>query len=381
MPTPLTHLPIAPIAELEPWTTALSRIAAEPLEFCPGFPRIAQRFEAWWNQELLDRPVFIASANRTPERPIRRRLELLHDPTAWFEAKLADVAQTNYIGDAVPYIRTDFGPVFLGAMLGGNLEFGADTAWTHAFINDDWSNAPDWRLREDNPWWARLRALTELVAADARGRYLVCTPDLGGFADVLLNLRGSQGLCMDVMTEPDRVREAVDAIYPAWRRAFTELYRIALAAGAGIFHWLNLWSNRPHMVPACDFNFMIGPDQFNAVCLPDIARQAATVGRAVFHLDGSGAARHIDALLEVPDIQAIQFTPGEGTPSALPWVDMFRKIQARKRSVLIFAPAHEVAPLCEALSPKGLAFCVSGAGPGELDNAFAQLRSRYGAKS
>jgi hypothetical protein len=30
------------------------------------------------------------------------------------------------------------------------------------------------------------------------------------------------------------------------------------------------------MPPACDFNFMIGPDQFNALCLPDIARQTAT---------------------------------------------------------------------------------------------------------
>ncbi|MBI5095145.1 MAG: hypothetical protein HZB26_22255 [Candidatus Hydrogenedentes bacterium] len=377
----IVHPPISRIAELESWSQALTRIAAEPLEFCPGFPRIARRFEAWWNQELLDRPIFIASTNSSPARPIRRRLELLHNPAAWFEAKRADVAQTRYLGDAIPFIRTDFGPVFLGALLGGDLEFGADTGWTHAFINDDWSNAPDWILREDNPWWLRLRELTELVASDARGRYLVCTPDLGGSADVLLNLRGSQGLCMDVMMEPDRVRAAVDAIYPAWRRAFSELYRIALCAGAGIFHWLTLWSNRPYMIPACDFNYMIGPEQFNAVCLPDIARQAATVGRAVFHLDGAGAARHIDALLEVPGIQAIQFTPGEGTPSALPWIDMFKKIQSRGRSVLIIAPAHEVLPLCDALKPEGLAFLATGAIAGESDEVFAQVCTRFGAKS
>ena len=67
------------------------------------------------------------------------------------------------------------------------------------------------------------------------------------------------------------------------------------------------------MIPACDFNFLIGPREFERLFLPDIARQAATAGRAIFHLDGPGAARHIDALLDLPELQAIQFVPGAGT--------------------------------------------------------------------
>jgi hypothetical protein len=143
-------------------------------------------------------------------------------------------------------------------------------------------------------------------------------------------------------------------------------------------HWLGVWSDRPYMIPACDFNFMIGPNEFNRLCLPDIARQAATVGRAVFHLDGPGAARHIDALLDVPDIQAIQFTPGTGTPSALAWVDMFRKIQRRRRSLIVVCPAHEVLTLCEVLAPEGLAFLLDNPPPpDELDDLFRQLCRRY----
>jgi hypothetical protein len=213
--------------------------------------------------------------------------------------------------------------------------------------------------------------LTALAAQDGAGRYLVCTPDLGASADVLLNLRGSSALCLDAITRPDTVREAIDAIYPAWHEAFTTLYRIALGHGAGLIHWLEIWSSRPYYVPACDFNFLIGPDQFNAICLPDIARQSATVGRAVFHLDGPGAARHIDALLEVPDIQAIQFTPGEGSPSALAWVSMFKKIQARGRSLYVFVPADEVLEFSAALDPKGLCIVPSGGlKPEELDALF-----------
>ena len=369
---------VVPIPELTTWTEVLTLIAAGPLDFCPEFPSIARRFEAWWAREVVDRPIFIGTVNTTPARPITRRLDLLHDADAWLDAKQADLAQTYHVGDALPFIRVDFGPVLLGGMLGGTLEFGADTGWTHAFINESWSNAPDWALSETNPWWVLLQQLTHRVAADAAGRYLVCTPDLGGSGDVLLNLRGAEGLCTDLVLQPERVREAVDAIYPAWHRAFRMLYRNVLAHGAGLIHWLALWSNRPYMIPACDFNYLIGPDQFNRLLLADIARQAATVGRAVFHLDGPGAAKHVDALLEVPDIQAIQFTPGEGTPSALPWVPMFKKIQAHRRSLLIFVPAHEVVKLCKVLEPEGLAVIVTGpATPGELDAHFAAFCSLY----
>jgi hypothetical protein len=366
------------IPELGAWTSSLKAIASGPLEFCEDFPRIAERFEAWWHQDMIDRPLFLGAANTDPARPITRRLELLNNPAAWLDAKLEDLRQVHRVGDKLPYIRTDFGPVFLGAMLGGTLEFGSDTAWTQAFINDDWSNAPDWHLDSSNQWWKSLRELTALAAQDGAGRYLVCTPDLGASADVLLNLRGSSALCLDAIAQPDTVRDAIDGIYPAWREAFTTLYRIALGHGAGLIHWLEIWSNRPYLVPACDFNFLIGPEQFNAICLPDVARQSATIGRAVFHLDGPGAARHIDALLEVPDIQAIQFTPGEGSPSALAWVPMFKKIQERGKSLYVFCPADEVLEFSAALDPKGLAI-VPGGGlkPEELDALFEAFCRRW----
>ena len=365
------------VRELAGWTANLQRIASQPLEFCPDFPAIARRYNAWWACACTDRPIFIGSANANPARPITKRLELLHRPEEWFAAKLQDLRQTHRVGDALPHIRADFGPVLIGGFLGGTIEFGSDTTWTHPFINDDWSNAPDWQLRDDHPLLQRFRQLTELGAQDCAGRYLVCTPDLGGSADVLLNLRGSSALCLDVIEQPDRVRGAIEAIYPAWERAFAELYQIATAHNAGLIHWLGLWASRPYMIPACDFNFLIGPAEFEKICLPDIAKQAATAGRAVFHLDGPGAARHIDALLQVPELQAIQFVPGEGTPSALPWVPMFRKIQAAGRALYVVCPTDEVLALCAALRPEGLAINCWPATPQAADDLFAQFNRKY----
>jgi hypothetical protein len=360
------------------WAGTLGRLAQAPLDLCEDFPVIASRFEAWWAGQLLDRPIFIAAANTDPDRPITRRLDLLERPDEWLEAKGADMLQLHRVGDALPHIRVDFGPVLLGSLFGGSRELGADTSWTHPFIDDDWANAPDWTIPADHPHWSLMRRLLGLVADDAAGRHLVCTPDLGGSGDVLLNLRGAAGLCTDILGRSQCVKKAVEAIYPSWRTAFSALYRETVEHGAGLIHWLGLWSNKPYVVPACDFSALIGPDHFAALFLPDIARQAAAVGRAVFHLDGPDAARHIDLLLDVPEIQAIQFTPGAGTPSALAWVDMFKKIQSRGRSLLVFCPTDEVLRLCDELRPEGLAIALDEpVPPADLDALFECLCRRF----
>lgn len=366
------------IEQVPVWTETLTKLATEPLEFCEDFPAIAQRVEAWWSQGLIDRPVFMAEVNPRPDRPITRRLELMDDPDLWLAEKLKDMRQVHRVGDIPPRVRIDFGAVLLGSLLGGRREVRSDTSWTHAFIDDDWSNAPDWTISDNHPDWLMLQNLTRRVAADAAGRYLVCTPDLGASADVLLNLRGSGPLCMDVVMCPETIRSAVNAIYASWRRAFTSLYANALEFGAGVVHWLALWSSRPYAVPACDFNALIGPAHFQSLFLPEIARQAKAAGRAIFHLDGPDAARHIDALLDVPQIQAIQFTPGAGSPSVLAWLDMLRKIQAKGRSLLIFCPAEEVMELAGSLRPEGLAiFIEQPPAPDDLDALFAQFCGRF----
>lgn len=360
------------------WADSLSAIAQQPLEFCEEFPRIARRLEAWWHHDVVDRPVFMAEANMRPDRPITRRLESMDQPDVWFREKMLDMQQVHRVGDMLPRIRVDFGPVLLGSLLGGEREVRSDTSWTHAFIDDDWSNAPDWTIPDDHPDWRLLHELTHRVAQDAAGRYLVCTPDLGAAADVLLNLRGSAQLCLDVVTQPDTVKSAVEAIYASWQKAFASLYATSLEHGAGLIHWLGLWSNRPYAVPACDFNALIGPGHFRELFLPEIAREAAATGRAIFHLDGPDAARHIDTLLEVPEIQAIQFTPGAGGPSALAWADMLRRIQEKGKSLLIFCPAEEVLELAELLRPEGLAiFIEQSPSPAELDALFDRFERLY----
>ena len=117
MVSSIAQPPIPPLSDIATWSEVLEQVASSPLEFCPDFPVIARRFEAWWEHDLLDRPIFMAMTSSKPEYPITKRLDLLHQPDAWFKAKHTDMLQMYGVGDTLPHIRVDFGPVMLGGLL------------------------------------------------------------------------------------------------------------------------------------------------------------------------------------------------------------------------------------------------------------------------
>ena len=56
----------------------------------------------------------------------------------------------------------------------------------------------------------------------------------------------------------------------------------------------------------------------------------------VFHLDGKGMLKHLDRILEVPEIQAIQWVHGVGDDlPIMQWAPVIRKIQAAGKGVVV----------------------------------------------
>lgn len=77
--------------------------------------------------------------------------------------------------------------------------------------------------------------------------------------------------------------------------------------------------------------------------------------RCLYHLDGPQALRHLDALLEIDEIQAIQWVPGAGQDDWKKWIPVYRKIQDRGRSLqLVALPATDIGLLMENLRPEGV---------------------------
>jgi len=68
---------------------------------------------------------------------------------------------------------------------------------------------------------------------------------------------------------------------------------------------------------------------------------------------------HLDVLLEVECISAIQFTPGAGAPPTLSpqYIPRYKRVLESGKRLYLLAEPEEVQPLCEALPSKGLLLC------------------------
>jgi hypothetical protein len=118
--------------------------------------------------------------------------------------------------------------------------------------------------------------------------------------------------------------------------------------------WFELWAPGKFYAAHCDFAYMISPKSFADIFLPVIEKQTQYLDYCVFHVDGIGSFAHVDALVELPHLQAIQILPGAGKPSPLHYLDVLRKVQNAGKNLHISIPAEEVKDAIELLSARGL---------------------------
>ena len=137
-----------------------------------------------------------------------------------------------------------------------------------------------------------------------------------------------------------------------------------------------MWSPARGKEFSCDISCNLSPKQFEDLFLPPLIETMRTVDHCYYHLDGTVALHHLDLLLSVPEIQAIQWIPGAGHDAILQWVPLIRRIQQAGKAVQVFCGAHEVAPLLNEVSARGLCiatYCGSEAEARELERQTAKL--------
>jgi len=340
------------------WQDSLVTIRSEPLTLCPGFPEIAGSWNEWWAGRS-ERPLIVAQVAKTDSIRWDKAFDLLEQPEEWLRLRRRQVEETYHAGEAIPSVRVDVGPVALAAFMGAPLHFAHEeqTTWQDPVI-ESWEEKNPMRVDPDNRWLKQTLLLMNRLAEDARGHYLVCLPDLTGAIDAIANMRTPAKLCFDLYENRDAILATARRSVDAWESVFVRMYDLVLGHGAGIIQWVTSWADTPYTLPTCDFNALISPLDFDQVCLPSLKEQARRAGLCVFHLDGPEAARHAETLAKDPDITAVQFTPGAGTPSALAKLEMFRMIQEQGTPLFIECPGDEIRQLARELAPRGVAYRV-----------------------
>ena len=335
-----------------------------------------RRYLDWWRGENEEPVLIVTCWDGAPApEPAPSDRDHWFDFPSRFSRELYAIEHTLYFGDAFPFLFLNFGPGVLGAAMGGDYHFDRHTFWFVRPVLESLSDVERCRSRDDNPYWRAVVDYTDYALQHAAGRCLVSLTDIGGGMDVLAGLRGTQQLLMDVVDDPAGVRSALAVVYEEWWRMFSVLADRVMEAQAACVAWNGLYAPRPSYIFQNDFSCMMAPAQFAGLDVPFLADLSSRMDYAMYHLDGTGALGHADALCGVEGLRAIQWVPGAGAPEGVShWLPLFRRIREVGKSLEVFAGPTEVPRLLSELGPRGLLIKTFCSTPAEAERLVATVR-------
>ncbi len=327
-----------------------------------------RRFTAWWNRENIDRPlmqvvarkkvwsvdhdysvnIIIASRDEAmpPEKPVDPTVmtakpsvsdfdevplsvEALYTDVPYLIRKMHCHCENHiFLAESFPNFSVDLGPGSIALYLGSEPVFAPDTVWFTEFV-EDWNDIEPIRFNPDNKWWKTHLKLIHEAKEMAGEDFLVNIPDLIENVDILSAMRGPQPFCYDLVDEPEQMKRLVDQLDDIYFTYYDAMYDLVkLVDGSVSYTAFQIWGPGKTAKIQCDFCALMSPVQFRQFVQPSLRRQCQTLDHSLYHLDGPDAIKHVDALMEIEELDAVQWTAGAGQPDGgnLKWYPIYDKV-------------------------------------------------------
>ena len=328
-----------------------------------NWDKVVERYDAWWKGEIVDRVLmqvyvlrpdednrfgwdWLSSFNNR-ENPERTRLA--------FE----DYCRTTYFGaEAFPNLWINLGPGIPAAFFGCTPESDGETIWFNSpEKKPDWDQLTNIKLDKNNYWYKKLIELTDLACAWGEGKYHAGLTDLNSVHDILCHLYGTQDLLYALIDNPDAVKTTLGRLNDIWLECFDITADMIVSRYGATANWMNVWSRGRWIDVQCDFSAMIGPEMFEEFVMPYLEKQCAHADHTIFHLDGPDQIKHLDMLLDLPDLDGIQWVPGAGAAEQgdPQWYELYHRVLDKGKILLVQGlDARLVEPLLRELPANGL---------------------------
>lgn len=322
------------------------------------------RFGAFWALEMADRALISVVAPKKPgahisqfhnpqnltDNPeaLRRYWE---DPETIRQNNLERLENTFLGGEAIPAVFQNYGTSGHCNYYGARPRYGNDTIWFDATLGE---------LRDIDSVFTETPLTKHLLIAkyltDHAGEdYFVAMPDSTGTLDALGHLYGTQRLLLDMLEQPDAVRHAIAVVNQGWKKSNEMFYQTSREHNMGSCHaWMHLLCSGRIQHLQCDMSVMFSPAMFEAFVIDSLRDQMTWCEYPVYHFDGAEQERHLDMLLSLKQLKAIQWTAVEGQPSAAHYLPLLQRMQKAGKRLIVMAPPSDILPLLKVLSAKGL---------------------------
>ena len=326
----------------------------------PNLEETKKHYIDWWNHKGIILNMWEhfqegvkPHADIPAPKPYRDLNQRWFDPQ--WRAEYLDwyVAHSSLMADMLPVANTQLGPGSLAAILGGVFEGGEDTIWIHP----DPNYSDDIVFNPQHPNYLLHKELLKACKAKAQGHYYVGMPDLMEGLDVLAAIKGTDKVLLDTVMQPEVLEHQMQQINDIYFQVFDELYDIIREGDEMAFCYFSSWAPGKMSKLQSDISTMISVDDYRRFVQPFIREQCQKIDYTLYHLDGVGAMHHLDALLEIKELNAIQWTPGVGEPQggSPKWYELYQKIIAGGKSIMAcWVTLDELRPLLDNIGGDGV---------------------------
>jgi hypothetical protein len=336
-------------------------------DFKPDYEQTKKRIDAFWHGELIDRPIVQFGLSKPSDR-LKPLPESRHASSRdrWMDAQfqadfaLANLNNQEFLGDTLPIVYPNLGPEIFSVFYGCPIHFGDfGTSWTDPIL-DDWDQVDNLQFNWDSPYLHKLHEMTDVLLDIGKGKFIVGMTDWHPGGDAIAAFRDPQNLAVDMIEHQQEVMHLLDRIEGDYFKVYDVFYNKLTEAGQPCTSWTSLIHDGKYYIPSNDFSIMVSKRMFDEVFLPGITRECQFLDRSIYHLDGPGAIRHLDSLLSIQELNAIQFVPGTGNEVYERWIGLYQKIQKAGKGIQVLCSIGDIERVIETLDPHGVFLSVSG---------------------
>lgn len=349
------------------------------LKYKPDFSEAKKYWAAYWNKEIIDRPVVYITAPKDPQNLVPKvpyMAGINNDEIIALKRFEEWADSTYFLAEAIPSFDISYGPDEFAAFIGAKLHFAKDesTSWVTPFVTD-WKTVNIELDESSDSIWSKIKNYYKIATDYSENKFLINTIDFHTNLDLLSAIRGAQNLCMDLIDCPEDVEAALLKARKLFPKVYNELYEIGKMKDRGTMSWLPFYCEKKFAVIECDFVCLISPEDSRKLLIPALTEEAEFLDHSIFHLDGVGALVHLDDILKIEAIDGIQWVPGDGKPPMIEWIDLLKKIQSHNKGLFIQAKPEEVKLFHKELKPEGVFYMVEANNVKEAEELLSWLKN------
>lgn len=326
-----------------------------------------ERLTAWWDLEILDRCCVSVAAPRDGNTNVHifAQGECNQDdpkdiedywmnPERIWKRNVKRLEKSYFGGESLPLVMPNFGTSGHCIYYGAKYTLKPETIWFDPVVSN--LEEQSWIYDRENLFYRRQREIVQYLAEKGKGNYLLSMPDNCGTLDAIGHLHGSVETLMDMYDCPEALMHAVEEINHGWIDAAETFYQLIKECneGGSCVGWMDTWAPGRHAQMQCDMSVMFSPDRYKEFAVPELKRQMEWNEYPIYHLDGKEQVRHLEYILSLEKLKAIQWTNVDGQETPAYFIPVLKQIQEAGKRILVMTPASDIPALMENLSSRGL---------------------------